>query len=309
MENKSPLVSVVIITYNSAKTVLETLDSVYNQTYKNIELIVSDDCSSDDTVSLCQEWLAKHSERFVFSSLVTSNTNTGVAPNLNRGILKSSGVWIKSLAGDDRLKDNCIEAFVSFVEKEKCEFCICRLALFSEDGDVSQEEKNTYDRCYKSIKGNSKEQLKSICIKYTFPGPGFFYSRKIYDSIGGFDEMYPFWEEFPFVYNLLNRGVCAYALDLDLVEYRVSGSSLCRSDGKISKGAALYFNDYRNVFYDIRVRCLLKYLKLFDLMEQFILIERRHACLTNDEVKLFVLKILSLFSFNHWVGRIERFLS
>ena len=307
MENSSPLVSVVIITYNSAKTVLETLDSVYNQTYKNIELIVSDDCSSDDTVSLCQEWLAKHSDRFVSSSLVTSNTNTGVAPNLNRGILKSSGSWIKSLAGDDRLKDNCIESFVSFVKKEKCEFCICRLALFTEVGVVSEEEKVTYNKYYDTIVGDSKEQLKRICVKYTFPGPGFFYSRKIYDSIGGFDEKYPFWEEFPFVYNLLNRGICAYALDGDLVEYRVSGSSLCRSDGKISKGAALYFNDYRNVFYDIRVRCLLKYLKLFDLIEQFIEIEKRHACLTNNDVKLFVLKILSLFSLNHWVERIKRF--
>ena len=53
-----PLVSVVVITYNSAKFVIETLESVKSQTYKNIELIISDDCSTDDTVERCRLWLA-----------------------------------------------------------------------------------------------------------------------------------------------------------------------------------------------------------------------------------------------------------
>ena len=48
------LVSVVVITYNSSQTVVETLDSIKTQTYQNIELIVSDDCSSDNTVEVVQ---------------------------------------------------------------------------------------------------------------------------------------------------------------------------------------------------------------------------------------------------------------
>lgn len=46
----NPLVSVIVITYNSAQYVVETLDSVYSQTYENIELIVTDDCSQDNTI-------------------------------------------------------------------------------------------------------------------------------------------------------------------------------------------------------------------------------------------------------------------
>ena len=53
----NPLVSVVVITYKSANTILETLESFKQQTYKNIELIVSDDCSPDHTVEVVEEWI------------------------------------------------------------------------------------------------------------------------------------------------------------------------------------------------------------------------------------------------------------
>ena len=49
MINSTPLVTIAVVTYNSSQTILETLESVKEQTYKNIELIISDDCSSDNT--------------------------------------------------------------------------------------------------------------------------------------------------------------------------------------------------------------------------------------------------------------------
>lgn len=57
---EQPLVSVSVITYNSAKTVLETLESIKAQTYQNLELIVSDDCSTDNTVELCRNWIEQN---------------------------------------------------------------------------------------------------------------------------------------------------------------------------------------------------------------------------------------------------------
>lgn len=66
-----PLVSVSIITYNSSSTILETLDSIYSQSYQNIELIVSDDCSTDNTVEICKKWIDEHKDRFVRVELLT----------------------------------------------------------------------------------------------------------------------------------------------------------------------------------------------------------------------------------------------
>ena len=75
MECHSPLVTVVVITYNSSKYVIETLDSIYNQTYTNLELIISDDCSKDDTIKICEDWLKKNGNRFYHTEIITTEIN------------------------------------------------------------------------------------------------------------------------------------------------------------------------------------------------------------------------------------------
>jgi len=114
MDDK-PLVSVTVITYNSAKFVLETLESIRQQTYSNIELIISDDCSKDNTVELCQQWINEHGGRFVRSTIVTTPVNTGVAANFNRAIDNSNGEWIKGIAGDDLLLPTSVADYINYI--------------------------------------------------------------------------------------------------------------------------------------------------------------------------------------------------
>ncbi len=111
---QNPLVSIIVITYNSSKYVLETLESTKNQTYQNIELIVSDDCSTDNTFEICRSWIEQNKERFVRTQLVTSNKNTGIAPNCNRGLKMAQGEWVKLIAGDDILLAHCIKKNVGY---------------------------------------------------------------------------------------------------------------------------------------------------------------------------------------------------
>lgn len=100
-QSENPLVSIIVITYNSAKYVLETLESAKAQTYQNIELIITDDASQDDTVEICKEWLKENKELFVKTELVTVQKNTGISPNCNRGLKLSNGKWLKFIAGDE----------------------------------------------------------------------------------------------------------------------------------------------------------------------------------------------------------------
>ena len=111
-----PPVTVSVITYNSSKTVVETLDSIYGQTYPNLELVISDDCSTDDTVSICRNWIEKHPDRFARTELIVSTENTGVSANLNRAWNACTTEWDKDIAGDDILFPHCIQDYMAFVK-------------------------------------------------------------------------------------------------------------------------------------------------------------------------------------------------
>ncbi len=112
--NNDPLVSIRVITYNSSEYIIEALESVKAQSYKNIELVISDDCSTDNTVSLCQDWIRNNKRRFIRVELITHNVNTGIGSNMNRATKACRGDWIKGLAGDDKLVPEAIEKIINF---------------------------------------------------------------------------------------------------------------------------------------------------------------------------------------------------
>src|SRR4051794_20989340 len=98
-----PFVSIIVFTYNSSNYVVETLESAKAQTYRNIELIVSDDGSTDETIPLCLDWLTKNKQEFLRAEIITVEKNTGIPANCNRGVKAAAGEWVKLIAGDDIL--------------------------------------------------------------------------------------------------------------------------------------------------------------------------------------------------------------
>ena len=101
--------------YNSASTIIETLDSIKNQTYSNLELIISDDFSSDNSIKICEEWIKVNADRFYNLRLITVTENTGIPANANRCIKASQANWVKFIAGDDTLKIDCIQQNMDFL--------------------------------------------------------------------------------------------------------------------------------------------------------------------------------------------------
>ncbi len=114
--NEQSLVTVSVVTYNSANYIEATLQSVWSQSYPHIELIISDDASTDDTVAICRQWLLKHKERFVRTQIIVSEFNTGVSANRNRAEVTARGCYIKPLAGDDQLTPEAISRYVTHIE-------------------------------------------------------------------------------------------------------------------------------------------------------------------------------------------------
>jgi len=110
---EQPLVTVVVISYNHSLFIRENLDSIKNQTYGNIQLIVGDDASPDHSASVIDEWLQENS----YSAEKNFHTqNTGLAAMLNECIALAKGKYIKLLAADDFLHPDAIEKCVSRLE-------------------------------------------------------------------------------------------------------------------------------------------------------------------------------------------------
>ena len=221
--NNQPLVSVPVITYNSAKFVLETLESIKAQTYQNIELIISDDCSTDNTVELCQQWVEQNENRFVRTQIITSEVNTGVSANLNRAEATCQGEWVKPIAGDDLLKDDCVENFVCYV-KQHPDFIYVfgKIEVFTLSNEKRVKEfGDIFD--YSVFQLDIEKQLERLIFVSNFvPAVTCFYNRKKAIELGIInDERIPMLEDWPKWINILEKGVKLEFMDKVVVEYRI----------------------------------------------------------------------------------------
>jgi alpha-1,3-rhamnosyltransferase len=108
-----PLVSIVVVSYNQGKYIRENLDSIKAQTYPNIELIVADDASQDNSVDVFNEWLKENN----YPAQTNYHTkNTGLATTLNESVEMVTGKYVKFIAADDFLHPESIEKCVQRLE-------------------------------------------------------------------------------------------------------------------------------------------------------------------------------------------------
>ncbi|REC64139.1 hypothetical protein DRF65_00750 [Chryseobacterium pennae] len=116
---EQPLVTVVVVSYNHSQFIKENLDSIKNQTYKNIQLIVGDDASPDHSVKVFEQWLQENN----YPAEKNFHTqNTGLPTMLNECLELAKGKYIKIIAADDFLHPESIEKSVSILEKSGNEY-------------------------------------------------------------------------------------------------------------------------------------------------------------------------------------------
>jgi glycosyltransferase involved in cell wall biosynthesis len=224
----SIIVSVPVLTYNAALYVEETLESIFNQTYDTIELIVSDDCSKDNTLEIVQKWCEQErvNNRFKAIKILTVQRNTGVSANCNRAINASSGEWIKFIAGDDILLPTCIEDNMIFIQENlNATIVFSQVDVYQdtfEQGNYKKTIPATYPDNLMHKKFSALEQFKILVqsdrINYT---PSYFFNKQTILSIGGYDESNQLVEDYPMWLKLTRAGIRLFYFHKPTVGYRI----------------------------------------------------------------------------------------
>lgn len=223
-------VSVIMPAYNAEKTIEESILSVLNQTYTDLELIVLDDGSSDATVGLVEQ-LALTDRRI---RLVINENNLGVAKTRNRGFNLAQGKYTALLDSDDMWHADKLNQQVSLMEKKNADLVYCGYEMIDEKGnkvcdDFVVPESTSFDELLvRSVISCSTALIRTDLVKDNQFQSGYYH------------EDYVFW------LTLLQKGAVAVGIPDVLASYRLLEGS--RASNKIN--AALHrwkvYRDYLN---------------------------------------------------------------
>lgn len=181
---KNPLVSIIIPTCNRAKYIKRAVESVLSQTYQNIETIIIDDGSTDETPKIISEF-SKKDPRIV---ILTNRINLGFVKTLNKGISKARGKYIARLDDDDFWQDpEKLKKQVEFLEKHK-DYVLVGGGLIK----INKEGKEIVRYLFPE---KDREIRKSILIDNLFAHSTVLFRKDAWEKVEGYDEQFGFFAD------------------------------------------------------------------------------------------------------------------
>jgi len=239
------IITVTVISYNSETTILETLNSVLAQDYclSKVEVIISDDSSRDKTLELCDTWINSYKHKFYNCVLIRSDVNTGVTMNCNRAWKKATGEWIKTIAADDILLDNCLVSNLNYVDvNPQVNFVFSRMQCFGAREEILPADYNLKFFDLSSNRQHSFLKYQSFNI-----APSSFIKRKALAEVGFADETYKMFEDLPLWIKATSLGhKLSFNNDITVM-YRI-GNSISKSDTKTLVANQMFVDDLTTLY-------------------------------------------------------------
>lgn len=132
-----PFISVTVTSYNYDKYIIRQLDSIYNQSFRDFEIVIADDGSTDNSVSLIEHYIESH--RDVPIRLIKSN-HAGLQANRNRVLEAATGKYVMFCDSDDYMDPNCLEELAKKAKAIDADRVVCHVRDVNENGKILQVE-------------------------------------------------------------------------------------------------------------------------------------------------------------------------
>ncbi len=246
----SDLVSIITPAFCSASFIGEAINSVISQTYSNWEMIITDDCSPDDTIAVIRKWaLVEPRVR-----LIAMDRNVGPALARNAALQNSQGRWIAFLDSDDLWLPDKLERSISHAQKNKAVFIYTGYRRISSDGSKIGRYINVpLYLTYNELLGNTAIVTSTVIL-----------DRSV---LGDVRMKNTYYDDFDCWLQILKRGHLAVGLNEDLMRYRVLKNSVSRNKHRSARYVWRAYRDLERLslisslwyFSGYAIRGLLKY--------------------------------------------------
>lgn len=140
-------VAVLVSLYNYSRFIREALDSVAAQTLEDLDLVVCNDCSTDDSAAVAMEWMEAHAERFCRVSLIENERNSGLSATRNASIAYADAPYLFILDADNLIYPRCLERSLEILEESEPEaaFVFTQREMFNEREEYGRSMENLED--------------------------------------------------------------------------------------------------------------------------------------------------------------------
>ena len=183
-----PKISIVLPTYNGEKYIRQSIQSIINQTFRDWELIIVNDCSDDKTAYIVKEFQDRDNRIHV----ITNKENMKLPASLNIGFSIANGEYLTWTSDDNLYRDNALAVLVDYLNKNKSCYMVCALMnVIDDQGKI----------IYTNIKYDAEVMLYNNCV-----GACFLYRREVLTEIGQYNvnkflvEDYDYWLRILFRY-------------------------------------------------------------------------------------------------------------
>lgn len=178
-----PAVTIVVTTYNSEKYIRETIASLQNQDYANLEILISDDASSDSTVSILNE-INAHDPRI---TLNINPVNIGIAKNYNHAINSARGEMVIGISHDDLLPPHHVSCMIKHFKDPTVGLVHCNAMRIDADGKEIRFVAKDNEKIRKS-----RNPMKWLCFNNFIQSCGLMFRKQAFLDFGGWDESFSY---------------------------------------------------------------------------------------------------------------------
>lgn len=224
-----PLVTIIAVCYNHEKFLIETLNSIINQAYSNIELIIIDDKSKDNSVAKINQWIE---EQNISCTFIAHEENKGLNKTLDEALNLTNGKYYQSISCDDIMLPDKIEKQVTALEKTDDSYALA----FSDAIYIDEESHRSSDYTVLQTRklslknlltGNVREELMDGSF---FSAPTVLLKTDVVKKIGGYnkDISYEDWD----LWLRLSRKYKFLFINEVVVKYRLLESSMSNIESK-----------------------------------------------------------------------------